>query len=52
MPGAFKRGVAALEKKGLPKSEAGGIMYKQGVKKYGKAGMEKKARAGRSRARG
>ena len=52
MAGAFKKLEAKLEAKGLPKSEAGGIAYKQGAKKYGKAGMTKKAAAGRARARG
>jgi hypothetical protein len=49
MAGAFKKLVSKLEKKGLPAGEAGGIAYKQGVKKYGKEGMEKKAAAGRKR---
>lgn len=48
--GAFKKLEEKLEKKGLPKSEAGGIAYKQGVKKFGKAGMQKKSAAGRARA--
>ena len=50
--GAFKKLVGKLERKGLPAKEAGGIAYKQGVKKYGKQGMAKKATAGRARARG
>lgn len=49
MAGAFKKLVSKLEKKGLPASEAGGIAYKQGVKKYGKAGMAEKAAAGRKK---
>ena len=48
--GKFKALVKKLEAKGLPASEAGGIAYKQGVKKYGKAGMQKKAMAGRKKA--
>lgn len=52
MAGAFKKLVKKLESKGLPKSEAGGIAYKQGAKKFGKAGMAKKAAAGKARARG
>jgi hypothetical protein len=50
MPGKFKKLVKKLEDKGLPASEAGGIAYKEGVKKYGKTGMKKKAVAGRKRA--
>jgi hypothetical protein len=49
MAGAFKKLVGKLEAKGLPASEAGGIAYKQGVKKYGKAGMAKKAAQGRKK---
>lgn len=49
MAGAFKKGVKALESKGMSKKEAGGIMYNQGAKKFGKAGMAKKAAAGRAR---
>lgn len=47
--GAFKKLVGKLEAKGLPAKEAGGIAYKQGVKKFGKEGMAKKAAAGRKR---
>ena len=52
MAGAFKKLVGKLEKKGLSAKEAGGIAYNQGAKKYGKAGMARKAAAGRARARG
>jgi len=41
--GVFKKLVGKLEAKGLSKQEAGGIAYKEGVAKYGKKGMEKKA---------
>lgn len=51
MAGAFKRGEEALEKKGMSKAEAGGIMYNKGKEKYGKKGMEAKAAAGRKRAK-
>jgi len=47
MAGAFKKMVGKLEKKGIPAKEAGGIAYNAGKAKYGKAGMEKKAEAGR-----
>jgi hypothetical protein len=47
--GAFKKLVGKLEAKGLPKKEAGGIAYNQGVKKYGKAGMERKAARGKKK---
>lgn len=52
MAGAFKRGEEKLERKGMSKKEAGGIMYNAGKAKYGKAGMARKAAAGRARARG
>lgn len=45
--GAFKKLVKKLEGKGLPAKEAGGIAYKQGVKKFGKDGMARKAAAGK-----
>lgn len=45
----FKKLEEKLEKKGMSKAEAGGIAYNQGVKKYGKAGMAKKAAAGRAK---
>lgn len=45
--GAFAALQAKLEAKGLPASEAGGIAYKQGVKKDGKAAMAKGARLGK-----
>jgi hypothetical protein len=48
----FKELVNKLEAKGLPAKEAGGIAYNQGVKKYGAAGMYKKALAGRRKAEG
>ncbi len=49
--GAFKRLVAQLMKKGKSKESAQKIAYTAGVKKYGKAGMAKKAAAGRKAAR-
>lgn len=49
--GAFKKLVGKLERKGLSAKEAGGIAYKQGVKKYGKSGMSAKAAAGRRRSK-
>lgn len=36
-------------KEGLSKSSAGAITYSIGAKKYGKAGMAKKAAAGRKK---
>jgi hypothetical protein len=45
--GAFAQLKAKLEAKGLPASEAGGIAYKQGAKKYGKTAMAKGAAAGK-----
>lgn len=48
----FSQGEAALEKKGISKKESGGIMYNKGKAKYGKAGMQKKAAAGRKKASG
>lgn len=38
-----------LMKKGKTKKQAGGLAYTIGVKKYGKAGMAKKAAAGRKK---
>lgn len=49
--GAFKKLVGKLERKGLSKKEAGGIAYIQGRKKYGAAGMARKAAAGRRKAK-
>jgi hypothetical protein len=37
----FAKLKSMLESKGLPASEAGGIAYKQGVKKFGKKVMSK-----------
>lgn len=48
--GAFKAGVKKLEAKGMPAKEAGGIMYKEGLAKYGKAVMARKAAEGRKKA--
>ena len=45
----FKKLVGQLMAKGKTKAQAGGIAYKQGVKKYGKAGMTAKAKAGRAK---
>jgi hypothetical protein len=45
--GAFNTLVGKLEAKGLPASEAGGIAYKQGAKKYGKKAMAKGAATGK-----
>jgi hypothetical protein len=50
--GAFKKLEQKLERKGMSKKEAGGVAYNAGKAKYGKAGMARKAAAGRSRARG
>ena len=52
MAGAFKKAVAKLERKGEPAREAKAVMAIAGRKKYGAAGMAKKAAAGRARARG
>lgn len=49
--GNFKKGVEKLESKGYPKEYASAIMYKAGVAKYGKKGMEKKAIIGRRKAK-
>ncbi len=46
----FKELVKKLEAKGKSPEQAGGIAYKVGVKKFGKAGMAKKAAAGRRKA--
>jgi hypothetical protein len=51
MAGAFKRLVRKLESKGKSAKQAGGIAYKVGVEKYGKAGMARKAAAGRRRSK-
>ena len=48
--GAFKQLEQKLEKKGYSEKAAGGIAYKVGIEKYGKAAMQKKAAAGRARA--
>lgn len=48
--GAFKNLEEKLEKKGYSDKAAGGIAYKVGLEKYGKATMQKKAAAGRMRA--
>lgn len=48
----FSKLEGKLEKKGMSKKEAGGIAYNAGKAKYGKAGMARKAAAGRARARG
>ena len=52
MAGAFKKLVGKLEKKGKSAEQAAGIAAKVGREKYGKAGMARKAAAGRARARG
>jgi hypothetical protein len=48
----FKQLQAKLERKGKSPEQAAGIAAKVGREKYGKAGMAKKAAAGRARARG
>ena len=48
----FSKLVNKLEKKGECAKEAGGVAYNAGKAKYGKAGMARKAAAGRARARG
>ena len=45
--GKFSNLVNHLEAKGLPASEAGGIAYKQGVKKNGKKAMAEGAAKGK-----
>lgn len=52
MAGAFKRLVGKLERQGKSESSAKKIAAAVGRKKYGKAGMARKAAAGRRRARG
>ncbi len=47
--GRFAAGKAAMERKGMPASEAGAIMAKAGMKKFGKAKMQKWAKAGKKR---
>lgn len=47
----FKKLVGKLERKGKSPSQAAGIAYKVGVKKFGKAGMARKAAAGRKKAK-
>ena len=49
--GNFKKGVSELVKKGYPKDYAAAVMYKAGVAKYGKKGMEKKALAAKNKKR-
>lgn len=49
LSGAFKRLQAKLEAQGKSPEQAGGIAYKVGEEKYGKAGMEAKSLAGRKR---
>ena len=44
---AFKKLEEKLESEGKSKEQAGGIAYKVGAEKYGKAGMAKKAAEGR-----
>lgn len=50
--GKFKQLVGKLERKGKSEEQAKGIAAKVGMEKYGKAGMQRKAAAGRARARG
>lgn len=47
MPGAFKKLVRKLEANGKTAEQAGGIAYKAGAVKYGKAGMQAKAASGK-----
>ena len=51
MAGAFKKLVGKLESKGKSPAQAKGIAAKVGMEKYGKAGMERKAAAGRAKAK-
>lgn len=50
MAGAFKRLTKKLESQGKSASSAKKIAYAAGAKKYGKAGMARKAAAGRKKA--
>jgi GH24 family phage-related lysozyme (muramidase) len=45
----FKKLQRSLQRKGYSEKSAGAIAYTIGVKKYGKAGMARKAAAGRRR---
>lgn len=47
----FKELVAKLEKKGYSQDSAKRIAASAGFKKYGKAGMEAKAKAGEAKAK-
>jgi len=47
--GGFKKLVNKLEKEGESEHEAKGVAAKVGFEKYGKAGMEAKAAAGRKK---
>jgi hypothetical protein len=49
--GAFKKLVGKLEAKGKSAANAKGIAAKVGFEKFGKAGMERKAAAGRAKKR-
>jgi hypothetical protein len=47
----FSKLVSKFKRQGKSKKRAGGLAYKIGVKKYGKAAMIRKAAAGRRKRR-